>query len=421
MNTPLTAHIVLIGDELLLGRVRDTNGAYIAAALDAGGVRLTGITMVPDDPTAIAGTVQRLDTGNNLVITTGGLGPTKDDITRTAMTGLYGGALVRDPAVTANIRSVFERRGLQLNALTLDQALVPDTCTVIQNTLGTAPVMAYDRPGGITVNLPGVPLECEGMIHTVLDTLLPRLGHTRAVDHHTFVLTGITESALAQHLDDFEKSLPAGVTLAYLPDSPIIKLRLDSASAPAAPYARRLRPLIEQYILAEGEKTLAAIVLEALQSRGLTMATAESCTGGNIAHTLTAVPGSSATFMGGAVTYSNASKHAVLGVDPAVIQTMGAVSNEVVLQMARGAARLYNTHCSVATSGIAGPGGGTPQKPVGTVWIAVHTPSGTHAALHRFPGNRGRVIQRATATALIMLLKDLQENHTPANPQATAQ
>lgn len=405
--------IIIIGDEILLGRVTDTNSGAIARALDPLGFSTVSIDTVGDNRDDISRAVNRAMSIADLVITTGGLGPTKDDITKHVLTDIFGGSIYRDPEVTANIHNLFDRRGIQVNPLTEDQALVPDSCRVIQNRLGTAPIMWFEKDGRVLISMPGVPFETEGMLKlSVIDNIAAHFHSNLHLSHTTFITAGITESALAERLASWEDSLPEGFHLAYLPDSPIIKLRLDGAHsdvstlrAMTSQLADSLRELLGPLIIYQGDASLGQIVIERLRSHGMTLATAESCTGGNIAHTITEVAGCSDVYVGGVVSYANHVKADTLGVDLSIIDNKGAVSEEVVAMMARGVCRLTGAHCAVATSGIAGPGGAVDGKPVGTVWIATCTPKQTSAHLYHFPGDRSRVISRATSTALLDLLK----------------
>lgn len=409
----MKATLVIIGDEILLGRVIDTNSGHITRALDAIGIETTGIMTVGDKGDAIRDAVITALDNSNVVITTGGLGPTKDDITKHVLAGIFGGEIVRDDSVTANINEIFERRGLKLNRLTLDQALVPSSARILQNRYGTAPVMVFEKNGKSLIALPGVPVEMEGMLPDVVRMLLERYHPESCLYHATIMLYGISESALAQHLDSFEKELPPSCKLAYLPDSPVIKLRLDSIGHKDL-FEQALKRLKDELhaikeinIISEEDLTVPEIVLNALRNKGLSLGTAESCTGGNIAHIVTSIPGASDVFYGGVVSYANAVKTNILGVNPATLENFGAVSRETVTAMAEGACQALGTDCAVATSGIAGPGGATPDKPVGTVWIAVKTPAGTQTFLHRFPGDRNAVIRRASTVALIHLIEAL--------------
>lgn len=409
----INTSIVIIGDEILLGRVTDTNSGAIARAMDRAGSRIVSIATVGDNAQAIRNAVEAALAESDVVFTTGGLGPTKDDITKRVLTDIFGGETVRNDEVTKNIESIFAAKGLKLNPLTLDQALVPASATIIQNRLGTAPIMVFSKDGKTLVSMPGVPFETEGMLPEVVRHIIEVRRPGSGLRHTTFVVTGISESALAGCLDSYEQSLPEDYKLAYLPDSPVIRLRLDGPEADVqyAAYSEALKSALSAIndltILGCGEKTIGALVVERLKEKGLTMATAESCTGGNIAHIITSVPGASEVFAGGVVSYANSAKINVLGVGAETLADNGAVSRPVVLQMVGGACKALAADCAVATSGIAGPGGGTPDKPVGTVWIAVRTPQGSEAVCYRFPGSRDRVIARASATALIMLLKRL--------------
>lgn len=403
----MKATVIVIGDEILLGRVTDTNSGFIARHLDREGIILEKVLTVGDKAESIRRAVDAALADSDLVFTTGGLGPTKDDITKRVLLERFGGELVRNADVTAHLHTWAARRGLKLNQLTLDQALVPSSAHVIVNRLGSAPIMVFSEGRKKLVTLPGVPFETEGMFPEVLAEVVTMcLGTAERRLHQTYILTGITESDLALRLEKFEDNLPEGYKLAYLPDSPIIKLRLDSCTTERfEEVSAKLEGLIESYLIGRGEKTIGQLVIERLNELKLTLATAESCTGGNIAHVITSVAGSSSVFNGGIVSYANSAKMNLLGVKASTLETYGAVSEQTVLRMADGAARALGTDCAVATSGIAGPGGGTPEKPVGTVWIGVHTPAGTTAMCYHFPGTRDRVIARATATALINLLK----------------
>ncbi len=405
--------IIIIGDEVLLGQVTDTNSGEIARQLGPMGWQVVETRVVGDDAAAISRAVEEAMDKSDLVITTGGLGPTKDDITKTVLTGYFGGQLRHNPSVTENIERVFAKRGLALNDLTRAQALVPTSCRVIQNVLGTAPIMWFEKDGKVLISMPGVPFETEGMLRlAVVDEVRRRFVPDIEMHHHTLIVSGITESDLAAHLDAWEEALPAALHLAYLPVPGYIRLRLDGKGIGAAEFERfvaQLKELASAWLIHDGDATPAEILLEKLRAKGWTVATAESCTGGNIAHLITAIPGASDCFMGSVVSYSNDVKERVLGVPTDDIDTFGAVSEPVVEAMARGAAALMHTSCAISTSGIAGPGGGSPEKPVGTVWMAVHTPSATISQCRRFAGDRERVIARASAEAIMMLIRQIAE------------
>ncbi|MCD8386868.1 MAG: CinA family nicotinamide mononucleotide deamidase-related protein [Bacteroidales bacterium] len=406
--------IVVIGDELLIGQVTDTNSGEIARTLGPLGWELAETYVIGDDGETIRRTVGQAMEQSDLVITTGGLGPTKDDITKHVLLSIFGGEMREDPAVRENVERIFAKRHLQLNQLTLGQAMVPTSCRVIQNEFGTAPIMWFERDGKVLISMPGVPFETRGMIRgAVKDEIKRHFTPHETQLHHTLMATGITESALAERLDAYEQALPTGMHLAFLPQPGYIRLRLDATAdtddaakleLKFATQVDRLKQAVGPHLLYDGDASPAQILLERLKERGFTLATAESCTGGNIAHHITSIPGSSESYLGGVVSYSNDVKHRLLGVSQADLDAYGAVSQPVALQMAAGAARAINADCAMATTGIAGPGGGTPDKPVGTVWIAAHTPAGTEAKLLRLPGDRSRVIDRATTEAILFLL-----------------
>lgn len=408
--------VVVIGDELLLGQVTDTNSGFIARSVAGASWPVVAVETVGDDAEDIRDAIGRALTRADVVITTGGLGPTKDDITKRVLCDCFGGELRLDPAVLANVKEVMSRRGRQINDLTLSQAMVPDTCEVIQNDVGTAPIMWFERDGKVLVAMPGVPFETEQMFtQKVYPRLLRRFETDTVIIHRSLIVTDMSESALAEKIADIEAAFPAGIHLAYLPNQGYVRLRLDGRHADRGyieAETERQRDLIASRlgdaVLWREDMPLAAILLQMLTERELTVATAESCTGGNIAHTITLVPGSSAAMKGGVVAYCNSVKRAVLGVDGATIDSLGAVSLPVVEQMARGACERLCADIAVATSGIAGPGGAVEGKPVGTVCIAVATPAATVSHTYHFAGNRSRVINHATNMALILGIKALR-------------
>lgn len=403
---------IVIGDEILLGQVTDTNSGAIARTFGPRGWTVCGVRTVADSAADIRRAVDDALADADMVITTGGLGPTKDDITKSVLTDIFGGTLVHDPAVAENIRRVFSLRGLKLNALTEGQAMVPSSCKVVQNLYGTAPVMWFERGGKVLVSMPGVPFETEGMLPEVARLVALHFTPDTHLYHHSLLASGITESALAERLAQFESQLPAGTHLAYLPSPGIIRLRLDGAADAAdsgferlfASCAERLESELGPYLLYRGDAPAAAILLDLLKSRGLTVATAESCTGGTIASRITAVPGSSEAFLGGVVSYANEVKTGLLDVGKDTLACRGAVSREVVEQMAAGACRATGARCAMATSGIAGPGGATEDKPVGTVWIGWCVDGRVSSRLFHFPGKRDRVIDRAATEAILGLI-----------------
>ncbi len=411
--------IIVIGDELLIGQVTDTNSGMIARLMAPHGWEVEQVITVADDREAIREAVDRALDSTPVVLTTGGLGPTKDDITKAVLTDIFGGELREDPDVLANVREVVERRGLKLNDLTAAQAIVPTSCRVIQNRVGTAPLMWFERADGhILVAMPGVPFETREMFSSaVMPMLLQRFPSPDHFEHRTLVVADISESALATRLAPWESALPPYAHLAYLPKPGVVRLRIDGRHTDAGFLKKEIDRLADELallaagnLMCRGDITPARCLLDILVERHLTVGTAESCTGGNIAHVITSEPGSSAAMLGGVVSYSNEVKRHLLGVSEASLEAHGAVSIPVVKEMASGARKALGCDIAMATSGIAGPGGAVPGKPVGTVCIAVATPWGMWAETFHFPGNRERVIDRATTTAIIRAIRELQSH-----------
>ncbi len=406
----MKASIVIIGDEILIGRVADTNTPAIASALTACGFDVCGVRTVGDSAQDIHGAVVCAMAEADIVISTGGLGPTRDDITKSVLTDIFGGELRHDASVAQNVERVFARRGLAMNDLTRTQAVVPTSCRVIQNTVGTAPVMWFEKDGKVMVAMPGVPAETRAMLPTVVDAVVERFHPCIERMRREFTVSGITESDLAERLAPFEDSMPDDFKLAYLPSPGRIVLRLEGPSLLFEGQAEALVAYLGDKLAGEGVLSPAELLLDALRKKGMTMATAESCTGGNIAHLLTSVAGCSDVFVGSVVSYSNDMKMRVLGVESSTLEKEGAVSRDTVLEMVRGVRKALGASCAVAASGIAGPGGATEGKPVGTVWIAASTPDAETARLYHFDGDRKAVIDRASATAINLLSTLLHEN-----------
>lgn len=400
--------IVVIGDEILIGQVCDTNSGAIARAFGPEGWLIDGVSVAADSPDSIRRCIEQALQTSDLVVTTGGLGPTKDDITKGVLMEIFGGRLIHDPSVAENIRDVFNKRGLAMNRLTETQALVPDSCRIVQNRFGTAPIMWFERDGKSLIAMPGVPFETEGMLPEVLRLVNERYAPGRNILHHTVTVSGITESALAERLADYEAGLSDGLHLAYLPEPGLIRLRLDGHDVSVPVYldaVKRLKSAVDEFLLFDGGASVAEMLLKLLREKGFTCATAESCTGGSIARAITAIPGASDSMLGGIVSYANSVKIGLLDVGKDTIQRQGAVSREVVEQMAAGACRATGADCAVATSGVAGPGGGSPDKPVGTVWIAWAVDGRVSSRVFHLPGNRQRVVDRAVSEAIIGLFK----------------
>lgn len=408
--------IIAIGDELLIGQVIDTNSGDIAKMLNPVGWQVHNVQVVSDNETDILRAIDFAFSTSDVVLTTGGLGPTKDDITKTSLCKYFGGELRQDDDTLKNVLEVVAKRGLKINDLTAAQAIVPTSCRVIQNLVGTAPIMWFERKNKVLVAMPGVPFETRQMFReAVLPQLLKTFKTDIAIEHRTLIITGWSESKLATEISTWEDSLPGHIHLAYLPKPGLIRLRLDGIHCDKQFINNELnkyhKQLIEKFgedVLFTQDNSVEEILLHYLNQTNLTVATAESCTGGHIAHLITSIPGCSSAFMGSIVAYSNEVKHRLLSVSIQTIASHGAVSIPVVEQMVNGACNALNTDCAIATSGIAGPGGGTLDKPVGTVCIAVKTPRGIKSGIFHFPGNRKRVIEHASTTAITMLIAQLR-------------
>lgn len=406
--------IIIVGDEILLGQVTDTNSGFLARSLRPYGWQVRKTFIVGDSATAISDAVEQAFAEAPVVLVTGGLGPTADDITKPVLASCFGAYEMQfNEEVFTNIARLFKAKNLDMNRLTRNQAMVPDNAAIIQNLVGTAPIMWFERSTNsgreVLVSMPGVPSETEAMFpKAVLPRLLETFSSQQTILHHTIMLYGIGESHLAEHLREWEISLPNFLHIAYLPDNGIIRLRLDCRhdNAEMAKEAfhtelENLKKIVAKWLLYDGDSTPEEILLERLKKKKLTFATAESCTGGNIAHLLTLVPGSSECFAGGVVSYSNSVKENVLGVDSSIIRELGAVSEPVAAQMAQGVCRITGAHIAVATSGIAGPSGGSPEKPVGTVCHALTINNVTTTWTAHYGGNRNQIINRATNAAII--------------------
>jgi len=403
--------IITIGDEILIGQIVDTNSAWMATELNKCGFELAQITSVHDDTNHIVESLQMALKRADVVLFTGGIGPTKDDITKQTLTKFFNTKLVFDQSVIQNIEQLFSTRpNFVLNELTRLQAMVPEDCTVIQNVVGTAPLTWFERDGKVVVSMPGVPYEMKNAMSTEIIPRLQKHFKTPVLFHKNVQVYGYGESSLALLIADWENELPEFISLAYLPNSGIVKLRLsglldDSLALEFAMNQQidKLKNILGNAIIAFEDIPIEKLIGNILISKGLMVATAESCTGGNIAHKFTLIPGSSEYFKGSVVAYSNEVKVNVLGVSVDDLEVHGAVSQEVVEQMADGVRKLLKTDVSIATSGIAGPTGGTTEKPVGTVWISVSSAEKTVSREFRFGSLREQNIIRSTQAALVML------------------
>jgi len=408
--------IITIGDEILIGQIVDTNSAWMSVELNKAGFEIVQITSVHDDAAHIVASLDLALERADVVLFTGGIGPTKDDITKQTLSRYFGMQLVFNDEVYKNIEQVLVNRSRAVNELTRTQAFVPDGCTVIQNRVGTAPVTWFEKNGKVIVSMPGVPNE---MKHIMSTEVIPRLSQrykTPTIIHKNVIVQGYPESALAMKIADWENALPADIHLAYLPNYGIIKLRLSGVSEdPLAlefsinQQIAGLTEILADAIVAYDDTPVEEMIGNLLTAKGMTLSTAESCTGGFIAHKITTVPGSSKYFKGSVVSYSNEVKVNVLNVLSDDIQLYGAVSRQVVEQMADNVRRLLKTDYALATSGIAGPDGGTAEKPVGLVWISVSSPKGVVSREFKFGNVRIQNIERTAQTAMLMLKEVIEE------------
>lgn len=426
----MKAEIITIGDELLIGQVVDTNSAWMAERLNEAGISLHQITSVHDDREHILHALDEAFARVDIVLITGGLGPTKDDITKHVLCEYFHTTLVEDLRVREHIYTLYKERPEVLNRLTATQWLVPQSAEILTNRVGSAPIMVFENicsPSGRSLNsseaftkhlisMPGVPYEMQvAMQEQVMPYIeaIRRLGDKARgqVIHRTILLAGIPESTLAIRIEEWEDALPQSMHLAYLPKDGTIRLRLSTYGEATAEemdsQIATLLPLIKDYVIALEDKPLEAILGELLKQKNSTIATAESCTGGRLAAALNAQSGSSEYYMGSVVAYANEVKEQVLGVEHDTLINHGAVSEQTVREMAEGVRRLMHTDYAIATSGIAGPTGGTEDKPVGTVWIAWATPQGTVAERYQFGVARLReqITQRAVTTALVRMIQ----------------
>lgn len=424
----MRAEIITIGDELLIGQVVDTNSAWMAQRLNEAGIELYQITSVHDDREHILWALDEAFSRADIVLTTGGLGPTKDDITKHVMCEYFNTQLVEDSQVHAHILDLYKERPNVLNRLTATQWLVPESAEILPNRVGSAPIMVFHKNTIATsttnkthskqeikflVAMPGVPHEMKiAMLEQVIPYLQEKMGRENGgIIHRTLMLYGIAESTLAIQIEEWENALPASMHLAYLPKDGVIRLRLstygDATENEMDAQIEAIKPFIEDYLIATEDLPLEAILGNLLKDRQQTIATAESCTGGRLAAALNAQSGSSAYYMGTVVAYDNSIKEQVLGVQHDTLIAKGAVSERTVCEMAEGVRALMCTDYAIATSGIAGPTGGTPDKPVGTVWIAWATPIGTEAECFHFGVAREReqITQRAVTAALVKMIK----------------
>jgi nicotinamide-nucleotide amidase len=411
----IISSIITIGDELLIGQVVDTNSAWMAQELNKNGIWVGHRVAVGDVREDIRQALDQESQRSSIILITGGLGPTADDITKPVLNEYFGGKMVVDEGALANVKWIFERvLNRPMIERNLAQAEVPDTCTVIQNKRGTAPGMWFEKDGRIFVSMPGVPHEMKGMITDYVIPELRRRFQLPFITHRTLLTAGIGESFLAEHIKDFEAALPASIKLAYLPNYGMVRLRLtihgEDSNALEAEVEKQfatLKGLVTQWMVTDQDITIQEAIGRLLLTKGKTLATAESCTGGYIAHLITSIAGSSHYYKGSVVSYDNAVKINTLHVAPETLESDGAVSEATVRQMVRGALTLLDTDYAIATSGIMGPDGGTPEKPVGTVWVAVGNRNNQTVLTQKFSFrfDRQRNIELTATNALNLLRK----------------
>ncbi len=418
MTNPIRAEVITIGDEILFGQITDTNTQWISTELTNIGIRTVRKSSVGDQADAILQVLHEAHQRADVIILTGGLGPTKDDITKKTLCTYFGVELVRNADALALVTSFFEKRGREMTDLNRGQADLPANAVYIQNDWGTAPGMWFEHEQRVYVSLPGVPFE---MKQLMTNRILPRLREhfqTPVIKHKMIRTVGIGESFLAERIEAWEDALPSHIKLAYLPHFGQVRLRLTATGNDEATLDRELSqqvekvmPLIEKHVFGFDTDELETVVGQFLKAKNLTLGIAESCTGGYVSSRITSVPGSSAYFQGSVVSYANDVKIKQLGVSPDTLARHGAVSEETIRQMAEGVRRVLGTDVGIATSGIAGPDGGTPDKPVGTIWIAVATAERTTTRLLKLGQYRDQNIQ-ITTTYLLNLLREVLKGNT---------
>lgn len=407
----MNVEIITIGDEILIGQIVDTNSAWMANELTKSGFEITEISSIGDNSEAILQCIDLAFERADVLLITGGVGPTNDDITKHTLCQYFHTALVFNDEVLQNIKQIFSKRNFELNPLTRNQAYVPANSTVIQNKVGTAPILWFEKDKKVLVSMPGVPYE---MKSAMINDIIPRLQEKFQANKYlrrSFLVSGITESALAIKLTTFENELPNGFSLAYLPSFGMIRLRLsawgDDKSAEIEQQSRKLKRTLGDLLVDKSEKPLGFLLGKKMKKLKLTLSTAESCTGGYIAHIISVIPGASAYYKGSIISYDNSIKEDLLKVDKTTIKRHGAVSQEVAEEMAISVSEQLKTDCSIAVSGIMGPTGGTAQKPVGTVWVCTKYGSKIISRMYNVGNSREENIYRTANMAILQLLRML--------------
>ncbi len=413
----MQAEIITIGDEILIGQIVDTNSTWMAKELNEIGISVNRITSISDTKNAIVSSIEEAMSRVDLVLMTGGLGPTNDDITKKTLSDYFACELVQDDLLYSKIEERLARYKIGMNAFNQEQALVPNGARIITNEFGTAPCMWFSKENKHVISMPGVPFEMKNIMQSQLLSILSEEFDCPHVLHQTVMVQGLGESLLAETIQEWEANLPSVVKLAYLPSPGVVRLRMslvgnDEAELKAIVNTQLLglKAILGERIFALDDEKIEKVIANLLLDHKKTVSTAESCTGGNMAHMLTAMAGSSAYFKGSIVAYSNEVKANVLGVKTDSLEDFGAVSQQVVEQMATGACKAVGTDYAIATSGIAGPDGGTDEKPVGTVWIAVASADKVISEKFVFSKERGRNIRMASMAGFNMLRKIILED-----------
>ncbi|WP_443940032.1 competence/damage-inducible protein A [Pedobacter sp. MW01-1-1] len=414
----MLAEIITIGDEILIGQIVDTNSAWMAQQLNLIGITVKQISSVSDSAEHITEALQLASTRADIILITGGLGPTKDDITKHTLAKYFNMGFRRDEATLEIVSNIFAKFNRPLLEINKQQADVPEGCEVILNKMGTAPCMWFEHEAKIFVSMPGVPFE---MMYLMEEEILPKLSKRftlPSIYHKNILTAGIGESFLAKEIESIENALPEHIKLAYLPKLGQVRLRLSATGDDentlideVTQFANQIVAQVEDYVVTDEDIPLELAILRKMAASGLTLSTAESCTGGYIGQQLTQHAGSSQVYYGGAISYSNTLKQSILGVKESTLQAFGAVSEQTVTEMAQGALAHFKTDYAIATSGIAGPDGGTPEKPVGTIWIAISSKDKTIAKLLTLSNKRTQNIERTAVAALTLLLKLIKEAH----------
>ena len=415
MSQDVKVEIITIGDEILYGQIVDTNSQWISAELDKAGLRTIHKTTIADTEEAILAAFAAAESRADVILTTGGLGPTNDDLTKPCMAQYFGCDMAMHEQALEDVRTLFEKRGYELTERNRQQAVLPLCCTYVPNRLGTAPCMRFDRNDKLWFAMPGVPFEMKALITEQVIPQILEFFHPPTILHRLIKTAGIGESWIADQIKDWEEALPPHIKLAYLPSFGQVRLRLTASGkdegqlkADTQTEIDKVVPMIQKHVYGFDDDQLESVIGRLCVAQGKTIATAESCTGGYLAHKITKIAGSSAYYQGSVIAYANAVKVNELGVQEETLNTVGAVSEETVTQMAEGIRKKYGTSIGLATSGIAGPDGGTPEKPVGTIWIACADESGTRTRKLTLARDRMINIEYTAMAALYMAWQSLK-------------